>query len=96
MPNNLPQYRQQTLAVVIAGRKTAQAGSQALNVEGIVLSDEIKGGSGSALTLCLRLPADGDTGMYSAGTNALFTTGGTSRGKISPDGDPGTTGQHHA
>ena len=65
-----------------------------LAVDGIVtLGDEIKGGSGSAADPVFTFASDGDTGMYSAGTNALgFTTGGTSRLVIQSDGDLEATG----
>ena len=83
---NSPSY---TLDVNGTGRFTGT-----LNVEGIVtLSDEIKGGSGSAADPVFTFASDGDTGMYSAGTNALgFTTGGTSRLVIQSDGDLEATG----
>jgi len=80
-----------TLDVNGTGRFTG-----ALEVDGIVtLGDEIKGGSGSAADPVFTFASDGDTGMYSAGTNALgFATAGTSRVVIESDGDlrPGTDG----
>ncbi len=52
-----------------------------LSVSGIVtLSDEIKGGSGSAADPVFTFASDGDTGMYSHAADQLgFTAGGTRR-----------------
>ena len=60
-----------------------------LSVDGIVtLGDEIKGGSGSAADPVFTFASDGDTGMYSAGTDVLgFSTGGTQALLIQSDGD---------